>query len=57
MASWFPSGAGDTTPKICIVEISDIGAALGKARQANKTRTTKYNLFTYLPKALFEQYR
>ena len=28
-----------------------------KGFKTNVTSTTKYNLFTYLPKALFEQYR
>jgi hypothetical protein len=28
-----------------------------KGYKDNRTSTTKYNLFTYLPKSLFEQYR
>lgn len=30
---------------------------LHKHYQDNYVRTTKYNIFTFLPKALFEQYR
>ena len=30
---------------------------LHKGYKSNATSTTKYNLFTYFPKALFEQYR
>lgn len=29
----------------------------GKGMRDNRTSTTKYNLVTFLPKALFEQYR
>ena len=31
--------------------------AVHKGFKDNRTSTTKYNLFTYFPKALFEQYR
>lgn len=39
------------------LRVVNISGDVDKLYLANVTSTTKYNLFTFLPKALFEQYR
>ena len=61
MSSWFSGGCcgrgrGEAEPRTWQVHING-GAAQHKGYAGNEISTTKYNVLTFLPIALFEQYR